>query len=103
MNRDGLYVLFSNLAVEFITTDENSPGWFLLRSFAITPSAADRIFDHLYQEAQSRMLSEPLLSDSMGITRYYSIIEGTDSDSNEGDSDRSGDDSEVKDVEPDEE
>jgi len=101
-NRQGLHVLLSNLPVDFITTDQNSPGWFLLRSFAITSSAADSILDELCEEAKCRRLADPLLSHSRRIIRYYSTIDGTDLDSNQGDSDGSDDGSgEVENLEPD--
>ena len=101
--RQALHVLLSNLSVDYITTDQNSAGWFLLRSFAITSSAADSIFDELYEEACCRRLADPLFSYSRRIFCYYSINENTDLECNQDDSVGADDGSEVEDVQAEDE
>lgn len=48
--------LLSNLSIDWVTTDQNSPGWFLMRSFSITSSAADIVLQELYKDFKLRKL-----------------------------------------------
>ena len=92
---DDIKQLLNSLDVEFITTNQNSPGWFLLRSFAITSSAADGLIDELYQDFQRRQLPATLSSNSQRIFRYFckNMGHSTNREDTDSDSDRSDDDS----------
>ena len=70
VDRRALHVLLSSLTVDYITTDQNSPGWFLLRSFAITSSAADGLIDELLKDFKRKKLPDTLSSNSRVVFRY---------------------------------
>ena len=53
-----------------MTTHQNSPEWFLLRTFSITSSAADGLIDELYKDYQCLRLPDTLSSNAKRIFRY---------------------------------
>ena len=56
VSRDDMKLLLSQLSIKYVTTDQNSPGWFLMRSFSITSSAADGMIEELFRDFKCRQL-----------------------------------------------
>lgn len=74
--------LISSRPVLNVTTDQNTPGWFLMRSFSITSSTADLMLRQLYIEYNSRKLRSTMIDSSFTVFNfvYHNVLVFSDAD-----------------------
>jgi hypothetical protein len=70
-NKYQLREVLSSLAVDYITTAQNSPEWFLMRSFSITSSTADTVLQELYNDFKIRKLHASIIHSANAV---FSVI-----------------------------
>jgi hypothetical protein len=92
VEQDDLLELISDLKIDHVTTNQNSPGWFLMRSFSITSSAADILLQELLKDFKLRKLQNSIATTAKIVFDFIfkNVPElATDDSENESDSESS--------------